>query len=143
MTIRTIAITDVTAVDFDPEKTDPYFYLSEKFIWVKNRSPSVMYVSGSEIFDAGSDGVSEIPAGDCVRVNTPPANIIYLSGDGDAEIYTSDSAVCPFGGGSSSGGGSGTDDYNSLLNRPKFNGKPLARDPGMRFLHHARITEVE
>ena len=93
MTIRTITITDITAVDFDEDLKNPYFYLSEKFVWVKNKSPSAMYVSDKEIPDAGTDGVSEIPSGECVLVNTPAANIIYLSGDGDAEIYTSDVAV--------------------------------------------------
>ena len=124
MTIRTVAVSDVTAVNFDIDMTNPYFYLSEKFVWVKNKSPSAMYVSDKEIPDAGTDGVSEIPSGECVLVNTPAANIIYLSGDGDAEIYTSDVAVCPFEGGSSGGGGTPADvqpltvsQMNSLLNK--------------------------
>ena len=114
MTIRTIAVSDITAVNFDIDMTNPYFYLSEKFVWVKNRSPSVMLVSGKNIFDAGDDGVSEIPAGECVMLNMPPTNIIYLSGDGDAEIYTSDVAVCPWEGGASGGGGGTPADVQPL-----------------------------
>jgi len=114
MTIRTITVSDITAVDFDENKTEPFFYLSEKFVWVKNKSPSEIYVSDTEVFDAGADGVSAVPAGECVLVNTPPANIIYLSGDGDAEIYTSDAALCPWEGGASGGGGGTPADVQPL-----------------------------
>ena len=115
MTIRTITINDITEVDFDIDKTKPYVHLSEKFVWVKNKSPSDMYVSAiDENVTPGDDGTAGIASGECVMVKMPPGNIIYLSGNGDAEIYTSDVAVCPWEGGASGGGGGTPADVQPL-----------------------------
>ena len=145
MTIRTITISNITEVDFDPDKKEPYFYKSDKFIWIKNKSPSAMYASADNDFDIGGDGVLEIPAGECAMLNMPPTNIIYLSGDGDAEIYTSDVPHCPWtggsGGGSSSGGG--TDNYSDLSNKPKINGVTLTGDKSFDELNLKPITKAQ
>ena len=96
MTIRTITVSGVTAVYFDPNSTNPYFYASEKYCWVKNNSSAAMYVSLNESCTAGADGTALIAAGETGLIQLSPANTIYISGSGSAEIRTTDVAVCPF-----------------------------------------------
>lgn len=96
MTIRTVTVSGVTAVYFDPNSTNPYFYASEKFCWVKNNSSAAMYVSLNESCTAGADGTALIAAGETGLIQLSPANTIYISGSGSAEIRTTDVAVCPF-----------------------------------------------
>ena len=69
----------------------PYFYKSEKYAWIKNRSSDEMYAS--------SDGTHfiSIPAGLSVRIELKSGNKIFITGSGDAEIHTSDVSFCPFG----------------------------------------------
>ena len=96
MTIRTVTVSGVTAVYFDPNSTNPYFYASEKYCWVKNNSSAAMYVSINESCTAGADGTALIAAGEVGLIQLSPANTIYISGSGSAEIRTTDVAVCPF-----------------------------------------------
>ena len=96
MTIRTVTVSGVTAVYFDPNSTNPYFYASEKYCWVKNNSNAAMYVSLNETCTAGADGTALIAAGEVGMIQLSPANTIYISGSGSAEIRTTDVAVCPF-----------------------------------------------
>lgn len=96
MTIRTVTVSGVTAVYFDPNSTNPYFYASEKYCWVKNNSSAAMYASLNESCTAGADGTALIAAGETGLIQLSPANTIYISGSGSAEIRTTDVAVCPF-----------------------------------------------
>lgn len=96
MTIKTITVSGVTAVYFDPNSTNPYFYASEKYCWVKNNSSAAMYVSLDSTCTAGADGTALIAAGETGLIQLSPANTIYISGSGSAEIRTTDVAVCPF-----------------------------------------------
>lgn len=96
MTIRTVTVSGVTAVYFDPNSTNPYFYASEKYCWVKNNSSAAMYVSLDSTCTAGADGTALIAAGETGMIQLSPANTIYISGSGSAEIRTADVAVCPF-----------------------------------------------
>lgn len=96
MTIRTVTVSGVTAVYFDPNGTNPYFYASEKYCWVKNNSDAAMYVSLNETCTACADGTALIGAGETGLIQLSPANTVYISGTGSAEIRTTDIAVCPF-----------------------------------------------
>ena len=96
MTIKTVTVSGVTAVYFDPNSTNPYFYASEKYCWVKNNSNAAMYVSLNETCTAGADGTALIAAGEVGMIQLSPSNTIYISGSGSVEIRTTDVAVCPF-----------------------------------------------
>ena len=50
-----------------------------------------------------------ISSGECGRIELSPANVLYISGSGSAEIRTGDTAECPFK--VKSGGGDLTDYY--------------------------------
>ena len=96
MTIRTVTVSGVTAVNFDPENKNPYFFASEKYAWIKNNSDAAMYVSLDENCTAGAAGTAMISSGECGRIELSPANALYISGSGSAEIRTGDTAECPF-----------------------------------------------
>ena len=96
MTIKTITVSGVTTVNFDPNETNPYFYASEKYCWVKNNSEAAMYVSLDENCTAGADGTAKIGAGEAGLIMLSPTNKIYISGSGSAEVRTTDIAVNPF-----------------------------------------------
>lgn len=96
MTIRTVTVSGVTAVNFDPENKNPYFFASEKYAWIKNNSDAAMYVSLDENCTAGATGTAMISSGECGRIELSPANALYISGSGSAEIRTGDTAECPF-----------------------------------------------
>ena len=95
MTIRTVTISDITAVDFDPDKENPYFYLSEKYVWVRNKSPAEIYVSANAEPVPESFGTGKVPAGGCVRFEIPETNILYFLGNGKAEVRTGNVPTVP------------------------------------------------
>ena len=128
MTIRTVTISDITAVDFDPDKERPYLYLSEKYVWVRNKSPAEIYVSANALPVPESFGTGEVPAGACVMFEMPETNILYFSGNGKAEVRTSSNSAVPFAGGGSSGGGGSGIDYSLMTNKPMLNGTELDGD---------------
>lgn len=109
MTIRTATVSGITEVDFDPEGKNPYFFASEKYVWIKNNSNAAMYVSLDENCAAGAAGTALISSGECGRIELSPANVLYISGSGSAEIRTGDTAECPFK--APSGGGDLSDYY--------------------------------
>lgn len=89
--IKNLTLTDeTTVVDFNEQGGDPYFYLSNKYAWVKNTGGSDIGVAVT-----GADSVS-VGAGECYRVNTPPDNTITLSGVGSVLIVTGNESVSPF-----------------------------------------------
>lgn len=96
MTIRTVTASGVTEVNFNSDGTKPYFYSSEKYCWIKNLSDADMYASLDSACTAGAAGTVLISAGECVLIELSPANKVYISGSGNAEIHTRDSAECPF-----------------------------------------------
>lgn len=96
MTIKTVTVSGVTTVNFDPDNKNPYFFASEKYAWIKNNSDAAMYVSLDENCVAGAAGTAMISPGEAGRIELSPANILYISGSGSAEIRTGDNAVCPF-----------------------------------------------
>ena len=105
--IKNVTVSGITEINFNTDGKSPYFYASEKYCWIKNRSDAVMYVSLDENCTAGADGTALISAGESRRIIISPENKIYISGMGDAEIDTGDNPECPFnsvskGGGSSS-----------------------------------------
>ena len=94
--IKTITVSGITAVDFDPNNTQPYFYAANKYIWIRNDSEDAIYASLNSSCTAGADGTMKIPAGEAGMLILSPDNTIYLSGSGAAEIRTGDTAECPF-----------------------------------------------
>jgi hypothetical protein len=108
--IKNVTVSGITEINFNTDGKTPYFYASEKYCWIKNKSDAVMYVSLDESCTAGADGTALIPAGEARRMIISPENKIYISGMGDAEIDTGDRAECPFKI-SAKGGGSGGDSY--------------------------------
>lgn len=96
MTIKTITVSGVTEVDFDPLGNNPLFYASERFAWVKNFSDGDMYISSNSSCTANADGTAYIPKGEAAMYNIPASNKLYISGTGKAEIRTSDIPDCPF-----------------------------------------------
>lgn len=89
--IKNITLTDeTTIIDFNEQGSDPYFYLSNKYAWIKNTGGSDIGVAVT-----GADSVS-VGGGECYRVNTPPDNTITLTGTGSALIVTGNESVSPF-----------------------------------------------
>lgn len=108
MTIRTMTISGVTEVNFDPQGNNPLFYTSERFVWVKNLSEDDMFISSNSSCTANADGTAYIPAGEAASYNIPSSNKIYISGTGKAEIRTSEIPDCPF---KTQAGGGDLSDY--------------------------------
>ena len=105
--IKTVTVSGITTVNFDPEGAQPYFYAANKYVWIRNDSEAEMYASLSSTCTAGADGTMKIGAGECGRIEIIPDNVLYLSGTGSAQIHTGDDPECPFktaakGGGDSS-----------------------------------------
>lgn len=96
MTIKNVTVSGITEVNFDPEGKLPYFYASNKFVWIKNKSDAAVYVSLDENCVADADGTAQIGAGEAGMIVLSPENKIYVSGTGKAEIRTSDIPDCPF-----------------------------------------------
>lgn len=96
MTVRTVDVSGVTEVNFDPAGTNPTFYLEERYVWIKNRGTDVMYASVNPNPSAGSSGTAMILSRTHRRLELTPANKIYLKGEGCAEIQTGETAECPF-----------------------------------------------
>lgn len=94
--IKTVTVSGITTVDFDPEGAEPYFYAANKYVWIRNDSEDAMYASLSSTCTAGADGTAKISAGEAGMLVLSPDNTIYLSGSGAAEIRTGDTAECPF-----------------------------------------------
>ena len=96
MTIRTVTVSGVTAVNFNPDSDNPLFYTDERFCWIRNNSEAVMYASLNEYCVAGAFGTIAIPAGEAGMIALTPANMVYVSGSGSAEVRTQDFPDCPF-----------------------------------------------
>lgn len=89
--IKTIELTnEITVVDFNDSGKDPYFYLSNKYAWIKNTGSSDIGVAVT-----GADSVS-VGSGECFRVNVPSDNRIALTGAGSVLIVTGNESVSPF-----------------------------------------------
>ena len=146
MIIRTVTVSGITEVNFDPEGKLPYFYASNKFAWIKNKSDAAVYVSLDESCVADADGTAQIGAGEAGMIVLSPENKIYISGDGDVEIRTNDTAECPFKIPGKGGGGSGTSDYAELNNKPKINNITLSgnkswSDLGLHYIAPGVVAE--
>ena len=85
--IKTISLSGSSAVKLSDE---PYFYKSEKYVWIRNKSDADIFISNN------STDFLELPAGYAGRLDVPPGNTIYFDGSGDAEIYTAGVPVCPW-----------------------------------------------
>lgn len=96
MTIRTVTVSGVTAVNFNPDSDNPLFYTDERFCWIRNNSEAVMYASLDEYCVAGAFGTIAIPAGEAGMIALTPVNVVYVSGSGSAEVRTQDFPDCPF-----------------------------------------------
>jgi hypothetical protein len=105
MTIRTVTVSGVTAVYFDPNGTEPYFYAGQPNAWIRNDSTSVMYASLDENCTIGAEGTMKIPTGETALIELSDANKIYISGSGSAEIRTNNLPVNPFNAGGKGGEG--------------------------------------
>lgn len=89
--IKNINLTEeTTVINFSENGSDPYFYLSNKYCWIKNTGSADVSVSA-----AGSESVS-VSSGECFRVNTPPDNMIVLTGAGSVTLIAGNESVCPF-----------------------------------------------
>lgn len=113
MTIKTITVSGITSVSFNESGSNPYFYVSERYAWIKNKSSAVMYASLSDDVGEGVSGTTEIPSGEASRIELDGTNRLFFSGEGSVEIKTSSSAVCPFN--QSRKGGDGGNDITGEL----------------------------
>lgn len=146
MTIRTVAVSGVTAVNFNSDGKRPYFYASEKYVWIKNNSDAAMYVSLDENCVTGAVGTALISSGECGRIELSSENTLYISGSGNAEIRTGDTAECPFKA-AGKGGGSGTGNYADLVNKPMINdvvltGNKSFADLGLNTVNEPTAREI-
>lgn len=89
--IKNIDLTEeTTVINFNENNSDPYFYLSNKYCWIKNTGSSAVGVSA-----AGAESVS-VSSGECFRVTVPSDNKITLTGAGSVTIATGNESVSPF-----------------------------------------------
>ena len=89
--IKNINLTDdTTVINFNEHGGDPYFYLSNKYAWIKNTGSSDI---GAAV--TGSETVT-VSGGECFRVNVPFDNTITLIGTGSALIVTGNESISPF-----------------------------------------------
>ena len=89
--IKNIDLTEeTTVINFNEQGSDPYFYLSNKYCWIKNTGSSDIGVSA-----AGAESVF-ISSGECYRVNIPFDNKIVLTGTGSVTVATGNESVSPF-----------------------------------------------
>lgn len=96
MTIRTVTVSGVTAVNFNPDSDNPLFYTDERFCWVRNYSETDMHASLDENCTTGAAGTITIPAGEAGMLELTPDNAVYINGTGSAEVRTQDFPDCPF-----------------------------------------------
>ena len=85
--IKTISINGSEELTLSSE---PYFYKSDKYAWIKNKSSDDIFAS------ADNSHFISIPAGLSGRIEILRGNKIFVTGSGDIEIHTSDVSVCPF-----------------------------------------------
>lgn len=145
--IKNFTLDGLTTIDLNPDKTFPYFYLSDRFSWIKNESGGTVYASADEHCVPDDDGTAEIPVNSVYRMNTPQTNILYLYGSGDIEITTTKSTQSPYLNAGGGGGGSGTDDYTALSNKPKINhitliGDKSFSDLGLEWVAPDVVTDI-
>lgn len=89
--IKNIDLTEeTTVINFNENNSDPYFYLSNKYCWIKNTGSSAVGV-----FAAGAESVS-VSSGECFRVTVPSDNKITLTGAGSVTAATGNESVSPF-----------------------------------------------
>ena len=89
--IKNIELTEeTTVINFNENNTDPYFYLSNKYCWIKNTGSSDIGASVT-----GAESVSVSP-GECFRVTVPFDNKIVLTGAGSVTVVTGNESVSPF-----------------------------------------------
>lgn len=89
--IKNIDLTEeTTVINFNESGSDAYFYLSNKYCWIKNTGGSAVSVSVT-----GAESVSVSP-GECFRVTVPLDNKIVLTGAGSVTVITGNESVCPF-----------------------------------------------
>lgn len=94
--IKTLKISGVTKIDFDPDEKSPYFYTSNEYVWIKNLSADTVYVSLSEDCGNGVDGTAAIAPYDAYMLILDSRNAFYAAGSGSIEVHTSDISTCPF-----------------------------------------------
>lgn len=89
--IKNINLTDGTnVIDFNESGNDHYFYLSNKYCWIKNTGESDVSVIAE-----GAETVT-ISSGESFRVTVPLNNKISLEGAGSVLLITGNEAACPF-----------------------------------------------
>jgi len=116
--IKTVSLSGLKKVSL---LEDPYFRNPTRYVWVTNKSGSVMYASTDENCSAGEDGTAAIRAGESLRIKLTPYSAVYLDGSGNVELITSGVPDAPFTSAGGSGGGGSASDYNPLANKPKIN----------------------
>lgn len=121
--IKTVSVSGLTEINFSSEN-EPLFYLSQKYVHVKNKSAGIVYISADENCTPDADGTASVSAGECRCMKLSSTNTLYFSGDGDIEVETSDTVVSPFKP-KAEGGGGDAGDYNPILNKPQINHKTL------------------
>lgn len=103
MQIKTATtVAGINAVDFGNT--------SYRFYWIKNVGATTVHVSTKSDITAGSDGVAEIAAGECVMLENYDS-VIYVLGAGKVEIYETEYNICPF---KSAAKGGGSDEAVKL-----------------------------
>lgn len=96
MTIRTVTVSGVTAVNFNPDGKNRFFYTDERFCWVRNYSETDMHASLDSDCVADAEGTVSIPAGEAGMLEIDKNNVVYLNGSGSAMVRTQDFPDCPF-----------------------------------------------
>ena len=99
MNIKTITSTEgVNEVDFGSG--------ASRFYWFQNIGTTTVHVSGNADIVAGSDGVTELAAGDSVCIETLGGKVYVLCA-GKVQIHNTGDKFCPFKNAPAAGGGGG------------------------------------
>ena len=146
MVIMTLTLSGVTSVDFTSIDGG---YPSNRFVWIKNKSSDAIYASATDNVAEGANGSTEIASGEVGMVMMSKSSMIYISGDGEAEIKASDFAECPFKIAGKGGGGSGGSvDYPTQVNaKPKLNHVTITGDKtfteyGLEWIEPSVVADI-
>lgn len=128
--IKTITLDGtIQKVTLGPEPGE--YYVTTRYVYVKNNSGSSAYASLFPDKAPGEDGVTRINPLECTRIQLAGADTIYIfglnTGTGTVELYTDSSQISPYSdeGVSSGGGTPSTISWNNVTDRPTINGHEL------------------
>lgn len=123
------------------------FIHSHNFYHVQNLGTTSIKISTFSNINGRDDGVFEVPAGGSATISAGKDNKIYVYGSGKINVASSDSNNSPFRnpskGGDSGGGGTGTNNYDDLINQPMMEGVVLKGDMTFEQLGWKALTKED